>query len=345
MSYLRKFKYFFILFFSLYSIAYSYDIRTPIVKAKLRDPNINFVRIYNEGSNGFYHLPQLRPITLRDSGRGESLMFIEKTNFRYIGNIGFYAPKLIVTLKANNPSSPLLFDDPTSFSIQIHKGSVIISGVGLNDLMNDYVFNVPNAPIKNLKLTTGNDVLTLSGLMFRNKWIPFVMKGNITVKDGHLLYFNPNVVTVNGLDATKVLTAANVKLDELLKIKVKGAELLGSNIILDADKLFPPPQLFMKIKNAKLTDKGLILEFDDKKPIKISQPFRPSQSHMVLLGGDVKFTRVMPINVSLQIDNIVPGKDLDFCLYRYRDQLARGYLTLNCQGEIHVFFPTPDCVY
>lgn len=346
MSHLKKFGgCFLLLALSFFQTAYCYDINTPIVQKKLKDVNIDFRRSYGGGSNGLYHLPEVRPMTLRDSGRNQTLMFIENTNFHYIGNVGFFTPHLVVTLKPNNPTMPVVFDDPTSFTIQIHKGSVILSHLELDDLFNKYVFNVPNTTLKDLKINTSPGVLTLSGNMFRDKWIPFVMKGNIVVKDGHYLYFNPTSVQVNGVDATHVLSAANVKLAELLKFKGIGATLDGSTIILDAQKLFPPPNLEMKIKNAKLDSKGLVLEFDDGHAIKPSIPFPPSRSHIVLRGGDVKFTRVLPINVALQIDNIELGKELDFCLYRYRDQIAQGHLTLNCKGEIHVFFPTTSCAY
>lgn len=325
--------------------AYSYETNTNLIRQKLVDPSINYQAVLNAGSNRTYHLPKERKITLRDSGRTSSLMFIKNTNFRYLGDVGFYTPQLSLSLKANNPTMPVVFDDPTSFSLHIHQGEIILSSKALNALFNTHVFNFSGATIRNVKTTTQPGVLTLQGEMFRGKWIPFTMKGKVTLKDGHLLYYTPSTVNVNGVDTTQVLAAANVKLNELLTIKAPGTELVGSTIILDANKLFPPPQLFMKITSVDIQSNGLVLKFNDGYAPKFPKSINSNTSFMAVRGGDVKFLRTMPLNASVQIDNIETGKTLDFCLYRYRDQLARGYLTLSKYGEISAHFPTPNCSY
>jgi hypothetical protein len=330
---------------SLTQIALAYETGTELVKKKLEDPSLDAARSLNEGDNGVYKLAKVRPQSLKDSGRGEALMFIENTNFRFVGDIGFYVPRLAVSLKPNNPALPVVFDDPLSFSIHVHRGNVILSGTALTALFNDYVFKFAGAPLKELKLSTAPGVLTLAGKLYRGKWIPFVMKGNVTTRDGHILLYEPDRVEVDGADATMLLPAANVKLDELLKVDAPGAKLVGSTIVLDALKLFPPPKLQFRIKSVSLESNGLVLEFDDGRALEFAKPFAASSSHMLVRGGDVKFLRTMPLNVSLQINNIESGKDLDFCLYRYRDQLVRGHFTVTEKGEIHAFFPNPSCAY
>ncbi len=325
------------------SVTYSYEVNTTIVKNKLAEPSVNFQAELNGGSNAAYKLPRIRPVTLRDSGRNESLMFIDKTNFRYIGNVGYYIPHLSVSIKPNNPSWPAVFDDPTSFSLHVHKGSIILSDTALEALFNDQVFNYQGTTLKDLKVSTGPNFLSLSGQMYRDEWIPFKMEGGLTLKDGHLLYFTPNKVLVNGVDATKVMKAANVKLSELLKIKAVGAELIGNSVILDTLKVFPPPKLYFIIVDAKLSQKGLTLQFDDGKAPHFPSSIVPSSSHIIVQGGDLKFMRVMPLNVSMQIDSLDPNKDLDFCLYRYREQLVGGKSILTSTGKIHTFFPQPNC--
>lgn len=343
MKYFSAFFVSFIVFF--FQSAYSYETNTTLVRKKLSDPSINYQAELNEGSNKTYHLPKERKITLRDSGRTSSLMFIKDTNFRYLGNVGFYTPQLSLSLKANNPTMPVVFDDPTSFSLHVHQGEIILSSAALDALFNEHVFNFSGATIRNVKTSTQPGFLTLKGEMFRGRWIPFTMKGKITLKDGHLLYYTPSTVNVNGLDTTQVLAAANVKLNELLTIKAPGTELVGSTIILDANKLFPPPQLFMKITSVNIQNNGLVLKFNDGYSAKFPKSMNSSTSFMMVRGGDVKFLRTMPLNAFVQIDSIEPGKKLDFCLYRYRDQLARGYLSLSKCGEINAHFPTPNCSY
>lgn len=344
MKYLKVLGVAFVFISQIFQTAYSYESNTTLIRKKISHPSID-VHIELNRNNKAYNLPKVREITLRDSGRNHSLMFIRNTDFHYLGNVGFYASELSLSLKPNNPALPVVFDDPTSFALYLHQGTILLTPVALEALFNDHVFNFPAATVKNLKVSTTSGVLTLSGDMFRGEWIPFSMKGRITLKQGHLLYFNPTTVVVNGVDTTKVLAAANVKLAELLTIKAPGAELVGSSIILDAQNLFPPPKLFMKISSVNLEDKGLVIHFNDGYHPAFPTPLVPNSSYMIVRGGDVKFMRSIALDASLQIDNADPDKDLNFCLYRYREQLTQGSLTFTKTGAIHVFFPKVNCTY
>lgn len=93
----------------------------------------------------------------------------------------------------------------------------------------------------------------------RGKWVPFLMRGPISLEKGHMLIYSPNHVEVDNNDATPILAAANVLLQELLTVKAPGAELIGSTVYLDALKLFPPPKLSFSIRDAKLEERGLVL--------------------------------------------------------------------------------------
>lgn len=323
--------------------ALCYETNTSLVRKKLCQPSIHNQAELNGGSNRKYNLPQVRKITLRDSGREETLMFIKNVQFSYLGNVGFYTPNLAVSLKPNNPESPVIFDDPTSFSIHIHQGDIILSSERLNTLLNQQVFNYQGSPIRNVKASTAPDSFTLSGEMFRGKWIPFLMKGKISLKEGHLLIFTPSTVIVDNVDASKVLAVANVKLDELLKIKTSGAELVGSSMVLDAKKLFPPPVLSLNISSLKINEQGMVLTLDDGKHPRFPSPLASGPSYMMVMGGDIKIERSIPLNVTMQINSVQPSEVLNFCLYRYRDQLAKGRLSLSSQGYIHVFLGNPDC--
>lgn len=281
-----------------------------------------------------YEIPAKRTSTLRDAGREETLLFVNEANFRFVRDIGFYVPRLVVALRANDPTAPVVFDDPLSFSITPLKGTAVLDSTQLNALFNEHVFNFPGATVKDLKITTSPGVLTLAGKMMRTKWVPFQMKGPLKLAEGHLLTYTPTEVIVDGVDATKVLAVANATLDELLKVKAVGAELIGSTIHLDTMLLFPPPKLNLNIKAVRLESIGLVLEFDQGNAPAFPEPLIPTKSYMIAKGGDVKFMRAMPVDVGLQIVSTEPDTTLDFNLYRYREQIANGFLKLTPDGQI-----------
>lgn len=314
--------------------AAAYETNTPAVQAKFKQIEEIKRSAVDHSDFGGYKSPVVRPANMRDSGHAESMMFVTKTNFRFIDDIGFYVKQLSLSLISNDPSLPVVFDDPTSFHLKPHDGEVVLTPLALSALFNDHVFAFPGAPLRAIKVTTSPGLLTLSGQMFRSKWIPFVMKGGLRLEQGHLLYYKPTTVLVDGQDATKLLPAANVQLDELLKVEAVGVKLIGSTIHLDANKLFPLPKLILDIKEARLEEGGLVLTFGEGLKATVPQTRQNAKSYMIVSGGDVKFMRTMPVNVLLELTATDPNQELDFCLYRYREQIAKGWLTLAPDGSI-----------
>ena len=240
-----------------------------------------------------------------------------------------------MSLKANDPAQPVVFDDPQSFSIHPMRGKALLSGAVLTELMNTHVFNFDGAPLRNITVSTQPGRLVFIGEMDRKGvWVPFVMKGPVLLEKGHVLVFVPDYVVVDGNDAAPVLAAANVTLDELLTVKAPGAELIGSKVYLDALKLFPPPALNFTLKSATLSNDGLALEFTHPKSPKFPSPIVKRGSYMLVRGGDVKFLRAMSVQSLVQIMNKDPDTALDFSLYDYRDQLTGGYLKFRDNGAV-----------
>ena len=294
----------------------AYETETDIVEPKLEAAKVYQVDDY------------------RSSGADGSTLYIKNSNFRVVDNIGFYIPDLVVKATPNDSSQPLVFDDPTSFSLTPLKGSVVLDSAKLEALLNKKVFAFKGATLRNIKVKTATNVLTLSGQMIRKGlWVPFELKGDIKLEDGHILKYRPWKVVTDGQDATKVLKVANVEIDELLTVRAPGANLIGSTVVLDALKLFPPPTLNLNIASASMEDRGLVLTFDNGSGSDAS-PLADSNSYILIKGGDVKFMKAVPTNARVQVMSASESADLDFCLYDYRDQLSAGYLKVKEDGAI-----------
>jgi hypothetical protein len=320
--------------------AQAYETDTDLVRPKIEALEAQAAAPPTLNVHGAYTSPMARDVTARDAGLAETLLFIENTNFRFVGDIGFYVPKLVVSLIPKDPASPVVFDDPLGFSIRPHKGSVVLSGKALTALFNQHVFTYAGAPLRNLVVTTAQNELSLVGeLVRRGKWAPFTMKGPITREGDHVLWYDPQKVTVAGDDATKILRAASVELDDLLKVDAVGVKLIGSRIRIDAGVVFPPPALDLKIVSAKLEPRGLVLDFDTGVDPAFPAKVVDRSSYLLARGGDVKFMRAMPVNALVQIMSAAPAEDLDFSLYEYRRQVEQGWIQLNEAGAILAFWP------
>lgn len=318
--------------------ALSYELETPPVEAKLEALEAAAKAHASLNVHGEYTSASAREANPRDSGFAETLLFIENTNFRFVGDIGFYVPKLSVSLLPTDAANPVVFDDPKSFAIKPHQGTAVLSGKQLAALFNDHVFAFAGAPLRNMSLSTAQNELTLVGeLNRRGKWAPFTMKGPMALEGNNILWYSPKKVIVAGDDATKILQAASVELDDLLKVDTGSVKLIGSRIRIDANAVFPPPALDLKITSANVEARGLVLEFNSG-----TQPAFPAKpmdraSYIVAKGGDVKFMRAMPVGVMAQFISTEAGQELDFNLYSYRDQVEQGWIQVAEDGTIFGF--------
>lgn len=288
-------------------------------------------------------LTQPRPLTLRDSGQNGTLAFLREVDFRIVGDLGFLVHELSATLVPTHPGAPTVFDDPTSFDIAVHRGTVTLDNTKLNALFGGYIFGYHNAPLRHVRVTAGEGVLDIQGEMQRDGWVPFSLKGKLEVRDGSTLVFRPVDVHVSGIDAGPVMRAAKVQVSDLLKIDTPIVRLNGNDLVLNVDKLLPPPHLKISIVALKLTRAGLDLVLDDGTKAGFTMPENAPKHAIYLRGGDVKFMRAMPMNADIVIyppRESAPDDAFVFDMYHYRDQLVAGYFNFEPSGALSILMPS-----
>ncbi|KVV51994.1 hypothetical protein WT27_28995 [Burkholderia territorii] len=288
-------------------------------------------------------LTQPRPFTLRDSGQNGAMTFLRDVDFRIVNNLGFFIHQLSATLVPTQAGAPIVFDDPTSFEIDVHEGTVTLDDAKLTALFNTYIFGYRNAPLRKLAVSAGDGVIHLQGEMQRDGWVPFSLTGTLAIRDGSQLVFHPTAVRVSGINAQPVMRAANVKMADLLKVETPIARLAGDDLVMSVDKLMPPPRLKIRITALRVTPAGLDLTLDDGSHAGFALPANAPQQAMYIRGGDVKFMRSMPMNADILITPVdQTGRDRNFVfdLYHYRDQVSAGYFNFDESGAMTIRMPS-----
>lgn len=294
------------------------------------------------GRNSFggYVNPQVRSPSKRDSGRAQTLMFARNVNFRFVGNIGFAIRDMAVAIKPKVPSQPAVLDDPKSFDLQVLAGHILVSPAQLTALMNEHVFNSPDAILRNLKIKTLKHRLFLAGeLKMGREWTPFSLEGG-TRLDGQRLIFEPDMISTDNNPPVS-LKGSSGSLEELLSLNIPGIKLVKSTMYMEPELLFPPPRLKLDIASASLDESGLSMAFTSQ--VEPTHPALPqaSGSYMLLSGGDVKFLRVLAVNSLVEIIPADRGEQLDFSLYDYRKQMVAGDFGFRPNGAVIVRLNPP----
>lgn len=85
------------------------------------------------------------------------------------------------------PGAPPVFDDLDSYVLEIDAARVSMTADSLTNLMNNFVFAYPRAPLTNLKFAIENGELKQSGTLRKGIGIPFTMHATVSAtKEGKI---------------------------------------------------------------------------------------------------------------------------------------------------------------
>ncbi|MFM0497896.1 hypothetical protein PQQ70_28140, partial [Paraburkholderia caledonica] len=205
-----------------------------------------------------------RALTLRDSGIDGSLMFARDIDFRVTGDIGFMIHDMAATLVPSRPGEPIVFDDPTSLSIDVHRGEVTLDSAKLTAIFNRYLFQYRGSPLRNMRVVPQDDgSLRITGEMRRDTWVPIVLSGSLSMRSAGELVFHADHVEVAGVAADRLMQAAHVRMADLFKVDTPIARLDGDDVVMQVAKLTPPPALRLTITKLDTSAAGVRFMLDD----------------------------------------------------------------------------------
>jgi len=286
------------------------------------------------------NLQRSRAMTLRDSGIDGSMMFARDVDFRVTGDIGFQIGQMAATLQPVRPGNPVVFDDPQSVTIDVHRGEVTLDAAKLTAIFDRYLFQYQGSPLRNMRVVPEEGRLRITGEMRRDAWVPIVLTGTLTMRNANEMAFHAGHVEVAGVGADKLMRAAHVRMADLLKVDTPVARLDGDDVVMQVAKLTPPPALKMTISQIAIHPDGVRFTLDDHTLNAIDWPASMPQRGMLIEGGDVKFMRAMPMNIDMAIMPVDAHAPFVLDLYRYREQMAAGYLTFSAAGALTAHLPS-----
>ncbi|WP_429302986.1 hypothetical protein [Paraburkholderia sp. GAS199] len=282
-----------------------------------------------------------RPLTLRDSGIDGSLMFARDVDFRVTGDIGFMIHDMAATLTPAKAGQPIVFDDPTSVTINVHRGEVTLDSAKLTAIFNRYLFQYQGSPLRNMRVVPQDGgTLRITGEMHRETWVPIVLGGALSMRNADELVFHADHIEVAGVGADKLMQAAHVRMADLLKVDTPIARLEGDDVVMQVAKLTPPPALRMSIAQIDTSAEGVRFKLDDHTIQRIDWPATMPARGMLVQGGDVKFMRSMPMNIDMALTPLDARAPFVLDLYHYREQMAAGYFTFDEAGALDVHLPS-----
>ena len=122
-------------------------------------------------------------------------------------------------LLSRHPGTPPTFDDLQAYEIAIDRATVSMTPESLTNLMNNYVFADPKAPIKRSKVTIENGQLKQTGTLEKGVAIPFTTTATVGVSSDGWIRIHPTSLKAAKFISKRVLDFFVLDLEPLIKSK------------------------------------------------------------------------------------------------------------------------------
>jgi hypothetical protein len=233
---------------------------------------------------------------------------------------------------------PPTFDDKLSYIVNIDSAEVGVSMASMTHAMNTYVFNEPDAPLKNLTLSAEGSEIKQTGTIKKGVGIPFEMVGTMSatpegkirihatkVKAAHLPV--KGLMKLFGLDMAKLINTRNTR----------GVTVDDNDIILDPTLMLPPPKMRGHIIAVRIEGDEIIQTFGTQK--RAFTPKFPHSNYIAYRGGLLRFGKLTMTDADMRLIDADPTDPFDFFPDHYLQHLVAGYSKTTASGGLVVYMP------
>jgi hypothetical protein len=244
-------------------------------------------------------------------------------------------------LLSRKPGAPPVFDDIGSYEIAIDQATVSMAPDSLTNLMNNYVFADPKAPIKRSTVTIENGQLKMSGTMHKGVDVPFTASASVSVSTDGWIRIHPTSLKAAKFISKRVLDFFGLDLEALLKSNPEpGVRIEQDDILLNPEKLLPPPQVRGHLTKVWIEAGRMFQQFDSGVKVPpTTRPNKTAKNYMYYYGATLRFGKLTMVDTDLQLIDADPKDAFDFSPERYNEQLVAGYSKNTPNHGLMVFMP------
>ena len=292
------------------------------------------------------------PAVLQASGGGDTRAEFRNVDFHMTPDVVLDIHYLDGAMRSVVTGQPVVFDDKSSFVIQIDTARVGLTPANLGTLMNRYVFGYHGAPLKKLRFKVKDGQLVQSGVLHKVVDIPFEITAALSVTDEGRIRIHPTAMRIFGVDGKGLMSALGIELQGLLDLsRARGVSVRGNDLLLDPEKLLPPPAIAGRVVAADVENGEVIQIFGRDTANQAggngaSAGLAPLDSsaanYMRFSGGTLRFGKLFMVHADMQIIDSDQHDTFDFGIDDYNRQLVAGYSRNTLDGGLKVYMPDLD---
>ena len=279
-----------------------------------------------------------KPAESREPAERETQVEMVNVNIHLDPELVLHVRHLKGRFLSTKKGQPPTFDDKLSYIVAIDSGEVGVSMASMTYAMNRYVFGEPDAPLKNLQLSSEGSQIRQKGTLKKGIGIPFEMVGTISPTPDGKIRIHPTRIKAAHLPVKGLLNLLGLDMAKLINTReARGVTVDDNDIILDPARMLPPPQMRGRITAVRVQGDEIIQIFGTETPASATE--RPRSNYMAYRGGTLRFGRLTMTNADMQLIDADPTDPFDFYPDHYNEQLVAGYSKTTASGGLRVYMP------
>ncbi|MBV9182283.1 MAG: hypothetical protein JO356_13315 [Acidobacteria bacterium] len=276
-----------------------------------------------------------RPTQSPAAGKASVQVEMHNVLYHFTPSISVHIVNLQGHLVSTEKQGIPIFDDANSFLLVIHSAEISITTDSLASALNEYVLASPDAPLKEIHITTRGDKLRIRGRLHSKGDVPFETEGSLAVT-------SEGEIRVH----TEKLRAAHIPLKGLMDLlgetvakmidtrRIQGLRAEKDDLILVATELFPPPHIQGSLSAISVHENQIVQQFGTA----VSLKAKISGNYMAYRGGQLRFGKITLSDTDLVLIDMNPSDPFDFYLDHYKDQLVAGYTKTTPSFGLRAYF-------
>ena len=197
-------------------------------------------------------------------------------------------------------SGPPVFDDVNSYVVDIQYARVSLTADSLTNLMNNYVFAGPDAPLRKLKIEIEGNELKQSGVLVKAVPVPFHLRAAISATPDGKIRVHPTSMKAAGFLSKRVLDFFGLELERLVKVNpATGVTIDGDDLLLDPERLLPPPRIKGRLTRTWIENGLVVQQFGAPVKRPLTPPNGRFSNYMYYRGGTLRFGKLTMVDTDM----------------------------------------------
>jgi hypothetical protein len=252
-------------------------------------------------------------------------------SYHYTDTIAVQIQQMAGTLRRTEAGRIPVFDDTQSFDIDVTSAQVLVSVDSMAHVLNDYVLARKDAPIKDISIQTKGNSLVVKG---KKGALPFEATATLSVTpDGEIL-LHTDKVRVAHLPVKGMMDFLGLEMADMINTKkIHGIRADGDNLILNTEKVLPPPHIHGKISSVRIQGNNIVETIG---ALGKTAPLMAG-NYMAYRGGSITFGKLTMADADLTLIDMDAKDPFDFYFQRYKEQLTAGYSKTTSNFALRVY--------